>query len=222
MSDGLAAARRGRPASSSFPYLTGLSAQRVVELVALRIAPAVAGARDRLHATSTPSGRALLVFVSHARRSAMLLRSPHYPLHLIPFASAILYLLAAPLGAAARRSRSAPRRLRGQRRHRPASMVAAGARRLGRDRRSGAWLNHRFRREREVRIAVIGSHEFTRGPRGRARAPSASAATAWSAASTPSSPARTTSSPASAASARCRSCARRSSTTGSSCWCWAR
>ena len=29
----------------------------------------------------------------------MLLRRPQYPLHLIPFASATLYLLAAPLGA---------------------------------------------------------------------------------------------------------------------------
>ena len=27
----------------------------------------------------------------------------------------------------------------------------------------GAWITHRFRRDREVRLAVIGSHEFTRG-----------------------------------------------------------
>src|SRR5688572_25448673 len=90
-------ARDARP-RQSFPYLTGLSAQRVVELVALRIAPAVtASAIAYGHLDSEWQG--LLVFVSMLGMS-FLLRSPHFPLHLIPFASATLYLLAAPLGAA--------------------------------------------------------------------------------------------------------------------------
>ena len=143
----------------SFPYLSGLSAQRTVELVALRIAPAIAGAGIAYtHLDSEWQG--LLVLVSLLAVGAVL-RSPQYPLHLIPFASATLYLLAAPLGAAVAVMISAWDGYTVSSVH-PSDMVAPvlGAWLVT---ALGAWITHRFRRDREVRLAVIGSHEFTRG-----------------------------------------------------------
>ncbi len=159
MSDGSSQMAHDAQPRRSFPYLTGLSAQRTVELVALRIAPAVTGAAIAYtHLDSEWQG--LLVLVSMLGVGTIL-RSPQFPLHLIPFASATLYLLAAPLGAAVAvmisswDGYSISRVTAGD-------MVAPVL---------GAWLvtalgaliTHRFRRDREVRIAVIGSHEFTRG-----------------------------------------------------------
>lgn len=143
----------------SFPYLSGLSAQRTVELVALRIAPAIAGA-GIAYAHLDSEWQGLLVLACLLGVGAIL-RSPHYPLHLIPFASATLYLLAAPLGAALAVMISAWDG------YSVSSVTAADmvAPVLGAwlVTALGAWITHGFRRDREVRIAVIGSHEFTRG-----------------------------------------------------------
>jgi exopolysaccharide biosynthesis polyprenyl glycosylphosphotransferase len=143
----------------SFPYLTGLSAQRTVELLALRIAPAAAGA-GIAYAHLDSEWQGLLVLVSLLGVGAIL-RSPGYPLHLIPFASATLYLLAAPLGAAVAVMISAWDGYSVSS-VMPSDMVAPvlGAWMVT---ALGAWITHRFRRERSVRVAVIGSHEFTRG-----------------------------------------------------------
>src|SRR4051812_32290643 len=84
---------------SSFPYLSGLSAQRKIEFLTLRLAPAVtAGLIARSHLNSEWQG--ILVF-SCMLAAITLLRRPKYPLHLIPLASGLLYLVAPPLGAAA-------------------------------------------------------------------------------------------------------------------------
>ena len=86
-------------ARTSFPYIDGLSAQRKVELLTLRFAPAFTGgliAYSHLHS----EWQGLLVFAC-VLAAVTLLRRPRYPLHLIPLASAIVYILAPPLGAAA-------------------------------------------------------------------------------------------------------------------------
>ena len=146
----------------------------------------------------------------------MLLRRRHYPLHLIPFASAVLYLLAAPLGALLAVAISATDgEMVG---HIPFGDLVAPVLGAWLVTAIGAVLNHRFRRDREVRVAVIGSHEFTRGLQaelagGRGRRLHVSAA------SSPSTRARRTSSPGFAAWAPSPTCARRSSTTASSCSC---
>ncbi len=159
MSDGSRhLARKTRP-RRSFPHLSGLTAQRLVELVTLRFAPALAaGAIVYAHLES--EWQALLVFGSVFGVS-ILLRRPQYPLHLIPFASATLYLLAAPLGATV------------------AILISAWDAYAVSDITApemvgpviGAWVltalgaavTYNFRRGREVQVAVIGSHEFARG-----------------------------------------------------------
>ena len=140
-----------------FPYLSGLSAQRVIELIALQVAPAATAAAIA-YAHLDSEWQALLVFGSMLGVGISLRRS-HFPLDLIPFASGALYLLTAPLGACLAVAISA---FDGSTTVTPSEMVAPVL---------GAWvvtalgavLAHRFRRHREVRIAVIGSHEFTRG-----------------------------------------------------------
>ena len=150
---------RVAPEHSAFPYLTGLSAQRLLDVFALRTAPAVA-ASAIAYAHLDSEWQGLLVLLSMLGAAALLRRSDH-PLHLIPFASGILYLLAPPLGAALAVAISAWDGY-------SVSQVTVGdmvAPVLG------AWvvtgiaaaLTHRFRRDREVRVAVIGSHEFARG-----------------------------------------------------------
>jgi lipopolysaccharide/colanic/teichoic acid biosynthesis glycosyltransferase len=150
---------RQSPPHRSFPYLSGLSAQRIVELLALRLAPAATGAAIAYtHLDSEWQG--LLVFACMFG-VVMLLRSPHYPLHLIPFASASLYVLAPPLGAllailvSASDGSSASQLDAGT--MVPAVLGAWAVAGLG------AFISTRFRRDREVRVAVIGSHEFARG-----------------------------------------------------------
>ena len=143
---------------SSFPYLSGLSAQRKIEFLTLRLAPAVAGGLIAYsHLNSEWQG--LLVFVCMLG-TITLLRRPRYPFHLIPLASGLLYLLAPPLGAAAAVLISASDGSTTA--VTPAHMVAPvlGAWVVT---GLGAWITHRFRTEREVRVAVIGSHEFARG-----------------------------------------------------------
>ena len=90
---------RGMSPRGDFPYLSGLSAQRKVEFLTLRLRPALTGGLIAwYHFRSEWQG--LLVFACMFA-SVMLLRRPRYPLHLIPLASAILYLLAPPIGALA-------------------------------------------------------------------------------------------------------------------------
>ncbi len=145
-------------ARTSFPYIDGLSAQRKVEFLTLRFAPAFTGGLIAyLHLHSEWQG--LLVFFCMLA-AVTLLRRPRYPLHLIPLASAIVYILAPALGAAAAVlisiSDGSPSSVT------VGHMVAPVL---------GAWLvialgaliTHRFRHDREVRVAVIGSHEFAAG-----------------------------------------------------------
>lgn len=158
MTDGSVQLAREAPPRQYFPYLSGLSAQRMVEFVAMRLAPAAtAGAITYSHLRSEWQGLIVLVCMLVV---VTLLRSPRYPLHLIPVASASLYLLAPPLGAAAAMAIGA---LDGNYivNLTAGDMVAPvlGAWLMT---GLGAWLTHRFRRDREVRIAVIGTHEFAR------------------------------------------------------------
>ena len=152
---------RVAPEHRAFPYLTGLSAQRLLDLLALRTAPAVAAsAIAYAHLDSEWQGLLVLLCMLGV---ANLLRRSHYPLHLVPFASAMLYLLAPPLGAGLAIAISAWDGYSVSQ-VTAADMVAPVL---------GAWfmtgvaalLTHRFRRDREVRVAVIGSHEFARGLR---------------------------------------------------------
>lgn len=143
---------------ASFPYLSGLSAQRKIEFLTLRLAPAVTGGLIAYsHLNSEWQG--LLVFACMLA-AITLLRRPKYPLHLIPLASGILYLVAPPLGAAAAVlisiSDGSPSTVTVAHMVAPVlgAWVVTGF---------GAWITHRFRSEREVRVAVIGSHEFARG-----------------------------------------------------------
>ena len=126
----------------------------------LRVAPALTGgviAYSHLHS----EWQGLLVFVCMFA-AVTLLRRPRYPLHLIPLASAILYLAAPPLGALAAVlisiSDGSPSAVTLGHMVAPVlgAWVVTGL---------GAWITHRFRNEREVRVAVIGSHEFARGLR---------------------------------------------------------
>jgi lipopolysaccharide/colanic/teichoic acid biosynthesis glycosyltransferase len=158
MTTGSPSLAREAPPKRYFPYLTGISAQRYLELLTLRLAPAVTGAAIAYsHLDSELQG--LLVFACMLG-VVTLLRSPQYPLHLIPFASATLYLLAPPLGAVLAVVISAADGSTSQ--ITIANMVSPvlGAWVVT---GIGAWITHRFRRVREVRVAVIGSHEFARG-----------------------------------------------------------
>src|SRR5687768_5117010 len=98
MSDAMAHSGLDGPARGSFRFLSGLSARRFVEVIALHLCPAVASSAVT-YAHLNSEWQALLVFVCMLAVGA-LLRGRRYPLHLIPFASAALYLLAPPLGAA--------------------------------------------------------------------------------------------------------------------------
>jgi exopolysaccharide biosynthesis polyprenyl glycosylphosphotransferase len=152
-------------ARGNFPYLSGLSAQRKVEFLTLRVAPALAGGLIAYeHLSSEWVG--VLVFACMFA-AVMLMRQSRYPLHLIPLASALVYLIAPPLGALAAVliSISDGSTSTVTLRHMVAPVL-------------GAWvvtgvsalITRRFRSEREVRVAVIGSHEFARGLRAELKA----------------------------------------------------
>jgi lipopolysaccharide/colanic/teichoic acid biosynthesis glycosyltransferase len=142
----------------NLPYLSRVSAQRTAEFVCLRLGPAIAGgaiAYGHLHS----EWQGLLVFTCMFI-AVTLLRRPQYPLHLIPLASAMLYLLAPPLGALAAVlisiSDGSPSGVTLGHMVAPVlgAWVVTGV---------GAWVLHSFRKESRVRVAVIGSHEFARG-----------------------------------------------------------
>jgi lipopolysaccharide/colanic/teichoic acid biosynthesis glycosyltransferase len=149
----------------NLPYLSRVSAQRKAEFVCLRFAPALTGGLIAYsHLRSEWQG--LLVFAC-MMLAVTLLRRPRYPLHLIPLASATLYVLAPPLGAMAAVlisvSDGSPSSVT------ISSMVAPvlGAWLVT---GLGAWVLHSFRTDRRVRVAVIGSHEFARGLQAELRA----------------------------------------------------
>jgi exopolysaccharide biosynthesis polyprenyl glycosylphosphotransferase len=151
-------ARRGRSAHQGLPQISGPNAQRKIEFLALRLAPSFTGGLIAYtHLRSEWQG--LLVFACMLA-AVTLLRRPKYPLHLLPLASGFLYLLAPPLGALAAvlisMSDSSPVSLVVPDVYGP--VLAAWLMTA-----LGAWVTHRFRLEREVRVAVIGSHEFARG-----------------------------------------------------------
>jgi hypothetical protein len=159
MSDASQRPAREAPTRRSFPYLTGISAQRLVELLTLRVAPAAAAsAIAYTHLESEWQG--LLVLVAMLG-TATLLRRPQYPLHLIPFASATLYVLAPPLGATVAVAISAGDGYSVS--HVTFADMVSPVLGAWLVTLLGAWVTHNFRRDREVRVAVIGSREFTRG-----------------------------------------------------------
>lgn len=152
--------REASQARGNFPYLSGLSAQRKVEFLTLRVAPALTGGLIAYsHLSSEWQG--MLVFVCMFA-AVTLLRRPRYPLHLIPLASAVIYLLAPLIGGMAAvlisLSDGSPSAVTVKHIVAPVlgAWIVTGI---------GAWITHRFRNDREVRVAVIGSHEFARGLR---------------------------------------------------------
>jgi lipopolysaccharide/colanic/teichoic acid biosynthesis glycosyltransferase len=152
------AVREASQARGYFPHLSGLSAQRKIEFLTLRVAPAATGGIIAYrHLSSEWQG--LLVFACMFA-AVTLLRGSRYPLHLIPLASAILYLMAPPLGALAAVlisiSDGSPSTVTVA--HLVAPVLGAWVVTA-----LGAWITYRFRTDREVRVAVIGSHEFARG-----------------------------------------------------------
>jgi lipopolysaccharide/colanic/teichoic acid biosynthesis glycosyltransferase len=157
--------REASQARGNFPHLSGLSAQRKVEFLTLRLAPALTGGLIAYqHLSSEWSG--VLVFACMFA-AVMLMRRPRYPLHLIPLASALVYLLAPPLGALGAVLISISDGSPGSvtLRHVAAPILGAWV-----VTGLGAWITHRFRSDREVRVAVIGSHEFARGLRAELKA----------------------------------------------------
>jgi lipopolysaccharide/colanic/teichoic acid biosynthesis glycosyltransferase len=146
------------PSRFYFPHLSALSAHRVAEFVWMRLAPAATGgALTYSHIESEWQG--VIAFVSMLG-VVTLLRSPSYPLPLIPFASAILYVLAPPVGAAVAMGISAVDGAHTV--NLTAGDMIAPVLGAWLVTGLGAWLTQRFRREREIRIAVIGTHEFAR------------------------------------------------------------
>jgi lipopolysaccharide/colanic/teichoic acid biosynthesis glycosyltransferase len=143
----------------AFPYLTGISAHRISELVTLRLAPAIAAGAIAYTRLET-EWQALLVFGCMLAVSVAL-RRPQYPMHLMPFASGTLYLLAPVLGAALAFGISAADGYETSDVH-VSDMVPAV---LGAWVVTGLgwWITYGLRGRREVRLAVIGSHEFARG-----------------------------------------------------------
>jgi lipopolysaccharide/colanic/teichoic acid biosynthesis glycosyltransferase len=125
----------------------------------LLVAPALTAAGIAF--TRTDSLGVGLLVLACLLAVAAALRSPDYPLHLVPFASATLYALAPPVGALLAVAL--------------ASTEGAGAAELTLDDMVapvlgawlvtlvGAFLYRRFEQDRQVRLAVIGSREFTRG-----------------------------------------------------------
>jgi len=151
---------RESPPDKPFPYLSGLSAKRLLEQLALRLAPALAAAGiayTRLDSVV----EALYVLLAMLAVSS-LARRPRYPMHLMPVASGLIYLLVPPAGvllavlvaAADGNSATEPQ---GPAELAPAVLGAWLMTLLG------AWVAHSFRADRELPIAVIGSHEFAAG-----------------------------------------------------------
>jgi lipopolysaccharide/colanic/teichoic acid biosynthesis glycosyltransferase len=155
--DGVSSVSRGELPPRYFPHLTSLHAQPMLDLIALRLAPAVTGgAIAYSHLGSEWQG--VLVFVCMLGVVSLLCSSRH-PWHLIPFASAVLYVLVAPLGAGLAVLITA---LDGSSNQLTISAMVAPVVGAWLITGLGLWITHLFRRDREVRVAVIGTHEFAR------------------------------------------------------------
>jgi lipopolysaccharide/colanic/teichoic acid biosynthesis glycosyltransferase len=145
-------------AEGSFPNLTGPTAQRMVRLAAIRIAPALAAATIT-YAHTRSEWQAVLVLGCIVFAQGLLLR-PGYPLHLMHFAAVAVYLGGPLLGALAAAGISELTKSIS-----PLSMGDLVAPVLG------AWavtaigilMVRRFRRDRRVRLAVVGTAEFMWG-----------------------------------------------------------
>jgi lipopolysaccharide/colanic/teichoic acid biosynthesis glycosyltransferase len=137
------------------PSLTGPSAQRIVQLAALRVGPAVAaGAITYTHTRSEWQG--VLVLGCMAVALSLLLR-PRYPLRLMRVAPFALFMAAPVLGALgaiviSELTRSISPLTVGDL---VAPVLGAWAVVA-----MGVWLVRRFHRGRQVRLAVIGTAEF--------------------------------------------------------------
>jgi lipopolysaccharide/colanic/teichoic acid biosynthesis glycosyltransferase len=135
--------------------LTGPSAHKIIQLVGLRVAPALAGGMiTYAHLQSEWQG--LLMFVSMFAAMALLLR-PRYPLHLIPIAAVAVYLAGPLIGALVAIALSEMSNSITPLTWGDVAASVLGAWTLV---AVGAWLARNFRRERAVRLAVIGTPEF--------------------------------------------------------------
>ncbi len=134
----------------SFPHLSALHAQRLLETIAYRIAPAaIAGGMAVGHLSSF--GHGVIVFVSVLAASWILERN-RFPLHLMPFAALILRASVPVLGVAIALATFS---LSGK--PEPASTLIAPILGAWCVMLFATWMRIRFDSSRQVRIAVIGS-----------------------------------------------------------------
>jgi lipopolysaccharide/colanic/teichoic acid biosynthesis glycosyltransferase len=158
MDEVMAAKPPGRVAAGDRPNLTGPSAQRIIRLVALRVAPALAGgAITYAHTRSEWQG--VLVAGCMVAALALLLR-PGYPLHLMRVASVAVYLVAPVLGALGAILISDLTRSISPLTTADLIAPVLGAWTVV---AIGVWMVRGFNRDRRVRLAVIGTAEFMWG-----------------------------------------------------------
>jgi exopolysaccharide biosynthesis polyprenyl glycosylphosphotransferase len=144
----VSAPERGRRA------MGGLEAQRLIDAITLRIAPAVvAGLIAWLHLGNT--GEATLVMLS-VLGSAQLIERSRFPLSLLPIGRIAVLATAPALGAAAA---LATTDLAGQPIEATALAIPVGAAWL--TLALGAWIKARLERWAPARVAVVGSPELT-------------------------------------------------------------
>ncbi|MGH2952405.1 MAG: exopolysaccharide biosynthesis polyprenyl glycosylphosphotransferase [Solirubrobacterales bacterium] len=142
------------PVTGGLRGLRALEAQRLIDLVALRLAPSVAGGLIAYsHMASIEQG--LIVFVAMFAAAQLIERS-RFPLHLMP-ATRILLALAAPLlgGFVAWRLADAAGNSQALGQY---EAVVLGA---GLVMALGAWIKARLMDGMRARVAVIGPREFT-------------------------------------------------------------
>jgi lipopolysaccharide/colanic/teichoic acid biosynthesis glycosyltransferase len=153
-----AQAGAGAITDGAFPNLTGPAAQRMVRLAAMRIGPALTAAMIT-YSHLRSEWQALLVFGCTLGVLELLLRQ-RYPIHLMRFGAVAIYLAGPLLGALAAAGISELTRsitpLTASDLVAPVlgAWVLTGV---------GAWLVHVFHRDRKVRLAVIGTADFTAG-----------------------------------------------------------
>jgi lipopolysaccharide/colanic/teichoic acid biosynthesis glycosyltransferase len=145
-----------RAPAIAFPHLSVMRAQRLLELFAYRIAPAlVAGAIASAQSARPADG--LLVFAALVAASVLLERE-RFPFHLMPLAGvavrAAMPLLGAGLALATFALAGSPQPLSTMAMPLLGALIVMPL---------GAWLTWRFQSHRRVRIAVIGSEEIACG-----------------------------------------------------------
>jgi lipopolysaccharide/colanic/teichoic acid biosynthesis glycosyltransferase len=154
----MAGSRSGRTAAGAHPNLTGPRAQRIEQLVALRLGPALGGGAIT-YAHTRSEWQAFLVFACMALALALLQRG-RYPLHLMRVASVAVYLAGPLLGALGALAISEMTRSISPLTTDDLIAPVLGAWAVV---AIGAWLVRGFHRDRRVRLAVLGSAEFMRG-----------------------------------------------------------